>query len=284
MKSRLLTRDASATASARPTGEAKARVDAERPKALVTGASFGIGAAIAEGLAADGFDLAISATKTDNLRAIASMIEAAGARVVKLSVDLARADSVRAAVEDAVDALGRVDVLVNNAAVVLRKDALELTPDDWERVMQANVAGTFFSCQAMARHLVATGRSGCIINLASTHGIVGCAGVAAYGVSKAAIVHMTKTLAVEWAQYAIRVNAVAPGTVETLTRKKTLADRSFKQAILDSVPLHRLGSAEEVAGAVRYLASRLAAYVTGQTLLVDGGVTACGARGTGVTS
>lgn len=256
----------------------------DRPTAFVTGASFGIGAAIAAGLAADGFDVALSATRWENLHATIPTVSANGARVLSLTLDLTRPRSVQGAIEKAVDDFGHLDVLVNNAAVALRKDALDLTPDDWALVMQANVIGTFFACQAMARHLVETRRAGCIVNLASTHGVVGCAGVAAYGVSKAAIVHMTKMLAVEWAQYGIRVNAVAPGTVETPSREKTLADPSFKRAILNSVPLHRLGVAEEVAGAVRYLASPAAAYVTGQTLLVDGGVTACGARGVGVAS
>lgn len=259
----------------------QAQISAQRPTALVTGASYGIGAAIALGLADDGFDIALSARRVENLASVVAKVEAAGARAVPLALELRSLASIERATDAAIAALGRLDVVVNNAAIPLRKAALDITLEDWNAVIETNVTGTFFVCQRAARHFVARGAPGCIVNIASTHGVVGYAGVAAYGISKAAISHMTKTLAVEWAEYGIRVNAVAPGTVDTPSRAAVVHDPQIRQGILGRVPLHRFGTAEEMASAVRYLVSPAAAYVTGQTLIVDGGVTACGARGIG---
>jgi NAD(P)-dependent dehydrogenase (short-subunit alcohol dehydrogenase family) len=259
----------------------QAQASARRRKALVTGASYGIGAAIALALANDGYDVALTARRAENVADVAAKIEAAGARAVPLALDLRSHDSIARATDAAIAAFDQLDVVVNNAGIPFRKAALDITADDWNAVIETNVTGTFFMCQCAARHFVARSVPGCIVNLASTHGVVGFAGVAAYGISKAAIIHMTKTLAVEWAQYGIRVNAVAPGTVDTPTRAATLSDPEFRQNILNTVPLHRFATVEDVAAAVRYLASPAAGYITGQTLLVDGGLTACGARGTG---
>ena len=252
-----------------------------RRKALVTGASYGIGAAIALELANDGFDLALSATRIQNLDATTAKAEAAGARVVPLALDLRSHDSIKRATDAAIEAFDWLDLVVNNAGVPLRKAALDISPDEWNAVIETNLTGTFFVCQTVARHFISRRQPGCIINLASTHGVVGYAGVAAYGISKAAIIHLTKTLAVEWAEHGIRVNAIAPGTVDTPSRATALNDAQFRQGILSRVPLHRFGTVEEMASAVRYFASPSAAYVTGQTLILDGGVTACGGRGIG---
>ncbi len=259
----------------------QAQASPRRRKALVTGASYGIGAAIALDLANDGFDMALSATSVKNLDAVVAKAEAAGARVVPLALDLRSHDSIERATKAAIGAFDQLDLVVNNAGIPLRKAALDITRGEWNSVIETNLTGTFFMCQSVARYFVSRELPGCIINLASTHGVVGYAGVAAYGISKAAIIHMTKTLAVEWAEYGIRVNAVAPGTVDTASRAALLDDAQFRQGILNRVPLHRFGTAEEMAAAVRYLASSAATYITGQTLLIDGGVTACGARGIG---
>ena len=253
----------------------------EKRTALVTGASFGIGAAIALELARDGFDLAITATLTENLEATLSKLNTAGCRATVLELNLRSTDSIERTADEAVRELRRLDVLVNNAAVPFRKAAVDVSPKEWNDVMEVNAAGTFFLSQRIAKRWIDGKRPGCIINMASTYGVVGYSGVSVYGISKAAVVHMTKMLAVEWAGYGIRVNAVAPGTVETDSRATTLADPQYRQSILDKVPLHRFGTPEEIAAAVRYLASPAAAYVTGQLLLVDGGLSACGSRGTG---
>lgn len=248
---------------------------AGRRTAFITGASSGIGAATALALARDGFEVAVAATRHENLASVLAELAALGARALPVVLDLRSPSSIEQSMAAVIDAFGEVDVLVNNAAgIPLRKASTEVTREDWEAVIRINVTGTFFMCQQMGRHLIEGGRPGCIINMASTHGIVGFAQVAAYGTSKAAIIHMTKMLAIEWAERGIRVNAVAPGSVETPSRAAVLGDPVRRSAMLARVPLHRFANAAEVAAAVRYLASPAAAYVTGQTLVLDGGLTA----------
>jgi NAD(P)-dependent dehydrogenase (short-subunit alcohol dehydrogenase family) len=149
-----------------------------------------------------------------------------------------------------------------------------VTSAEWDEVMNANLKGTFFVTQRIARHLIDTGRPGCVINMASTHGLLGFPQRIAYGVSKAGLMHMTRMLAIEWAQYNIRVNAIAPGTVETPSRAVFLADPKTRKAMADRVPLARFATADEIAAAVVYLAGPQSTYITGHTLVVDGGLTA----------
>lgn len=241
--------------------------------AFVTGASQGIGAAIALALARDGFDVAVSSRDTGKLADLVTQLAAAGARAVPVALDVCSPGGIERAMAEIVAAFGRLDVLVNNAAVTLRKDALEVTRDEWETVMGTNLTGTFFMTQQMGRHLIANKHPGCIINIASTHGVVGFAKRSTYGISKAAIIHMTRMLAIEWADHGIRVNSVAPGTVKTPSRDAFMAEPGYREMMLNRIPLHRVGTPEEVAAAVCYLASPQASYITGQTLLLDGGLT-----------
>ena len=246
----------------------------QRRTALVTGASYGLGQATAVALAKDGYDVAVTELRVEDLSDTLDQIKAAGGRGVPVGLDLRAMPSVEKAMADAVSALGHVDVLVNNAGVTVRKLALEVTQAEWDEVIGVNLKGTFFMSQQMGRHLVATRRPGCVISIASTHGTIGFAQRTTYGISKAGIIHMTRVLAYEWAEHGIRVNAVAPGTVETKTRADYFkANPAARKAMVERVPLQRFGEPEEVAGAVRYLASPEAAYVTGQTLLLDGGLT-----------
>ena len=243
--------------------------------ALVTGASQGIGAAIALALARDGFDVAVSATRAENLAGTVGALAPTGARVVPLALNLCSPSSVEQAMAEVIRVFPHLDVLVNNAGITLRRTALEVTPAEWETVIDTNVKGTFFVSQQMGRHLIGGGRAGCIINIASTHGVLGFAQRSAYGVSKAAIMHMTRMLAIEWAEHGVRVNAIAPGTVETPSRAAFFAaDPKAREALLTRIPLRRFGTAGDVAEAVCYLASPQATCITGQTLLLDGGLTA----------
>ena len=242
--------------------------------AFVTGASQGIGAAIAVALARDGYDVAVSSTHPDKLAGTLAAAAAAGAKTVPVALDVRSQPSIEKAMAQVLEACGHLDVLVNNAGVPLRKRALELTAAEWDTVMDVNLSGTFFMSQQMGRHLVKDGRSGSIINIASTHGLVAMEQRSAYGIAKAAVMHMTRMLAIEWADHRIRVNAVAPGRVDTPSRAGALAEPGYRDKALGRIPLGRFGSADEVAGAVRYLASREAAYITGQTLVLDGGLTA----------
>jgi NAD(P)-dependent dehydrogenase (short-subunit alcohol dehydrogenase family) len=246
-----------------------------RRAALVTGASYGIGYATAVGLAQDGFDVAVTDLTTDPLARTVADVTAAGGKAVALALDLRVQDSVEKAISDAAAAFGGLDVLVNNAGVPsLGKPAVEVMRAEWEGNIGINLTGTFFMSTAMGRYLIGANRPGSVISLASTHGMVGFAGASAYGIAKAGIIHMTRMLAIEWASHNIRVNAVAPGTTLTESRAPGLANPARRDVMVSRIPLHRLGAPEEMAGAIRYLASPLASYITGQTLLLDGGLTA----------
>jgi NAD(P)-dependent dehydrogenase (short-subunit alcohol dehydrogenase family) len=242
----------------------------------VTGASYGVGAATALALARGGYDVAITATRSDNLRRTLATLAETKARVVPLVLDLRGQQSIMRVFGDTLAALGQLDVLVNNAALNLRKLAVDVTPDDWDAVMKTNTRGTFFLSQQAGRHWIAGGQPGCIVNIVSAHGLVGAAERSTYGISKAAVIHMTKMLAVEWGDHGIRVNAVAPGRMQTdsPSRAEKGADPAYMAAVLKRIPLHRLATAEEVAAAVCWLASPVAASVTGQTIILDGGLTA----------
>ena len=246
-----------------------------RQAAFVSGASYGIGAATALALAHDGFDLALAATRVENLSKVATQLEATGVRVVPLALDVRSPSSIEQAMGSAVKALGRMDLLVNNAGITLRRPALEVAPEEWDAVIRTNLTGSFFMSQQLGRHLISARRAGCIINIASTHGLVGLAERSAYGISKAGMMHMTRMLAIEWAAYGIRVNAVAPGRVASGSPMRTASagDPKLLELLHSRVPLHRSASSEEIAAAVCYLASPQAAYITGQTLVLDGGLT-----------
>lgn len=245
-----------------------------RRTAFITGASQGIGAASAVALAHSGFDVAVSSTRVEKLDPVLAEIAAAGARAVPIELDVRSQASIARAMQAAVAGLGAVEVLVNNAAITLRRAALDVTPDEWDAVIRTNITGTFFMTQQMGRHLVAGGREGCVISLASTHGVVGMVNRSTYGITKAAIMHMTRTLAIEWAQHRIRLNAIAPGRVDTPSRAGSYGDPKYIESMLNRVPLRRFGQMDEIAAAVCYFASPAASYITGQTLVMDGGVTA----------
>ena len=249
---------------------------AVRRAALITGASYGVGAATALALAREGFDVAITATKIDNLAATQMSVEALGVRVVPAALDLRDGSGIALALRPIITALGGLDVLVNNAGANLRKSATEVTARDWDAVMDVNLRGTFFLTQEVGRHLIAAGRGGCIVNIASTHALIGAPERSTYGISKAALVGMTRMLAVEWAEHGIRVNAIAPGRLVTdsPSRAEKGADPAYMEAMLKRIPLHRQATAEEVAATVAYLASPAAAAMTGQLLVLDGGLTA----------
>jgi len=226
-------------------------------------------------LAKDGFDVAISATRADHLARTVAELEPLGKRVLPIVLDLRSTTSINTAISEVVATLGGIDVLVNNAATSVRKRAIDLTPAEWNAVINVNVTGTFFLTQQVGRHLIERACPGSIINIASVHGILGVAERCAYGVSKAAIIQMTRMLAVEWAENAIRVNAVAPGRLltESPSRATTAQDQHYMDAMLKRIPLHRFATVDEVAAAVSYLAGTNAESITGQTLVLDGGLT-----------
>jgi 2-deoxy-D-gluconate 3-dehydrogenase len=242
--------------------------------ALVTGAASGIGSAVALALARAGYDLAVTDLEASWLDEVVTQIERCGRKVVAIALDLRSEADIARAVEEAVAARGTIDLLVNNAGRPLQKPAAEVTWEEWNDVIDINLKGSFFLSAALARHWRERGRGGAIVSLASTHGLTGIAGRSVYGISKGGIIQMTRMLAIEWAPLGIRVNAVAPATVLTPSREKLLADPAVRAQMLARIPLGRFPTTEEVAAAVCYLASDAARSITGQILLLDGGLTA----------
>lgn len=252
-----------------------ATTHAPRRSAFVTGGTAGLGAAIAVALAEKGYDVAISERPQlmAGLTATLAAIEKAGGRAHAVPLELSAITSIEAAAASVFDAFGHIDVLVNSAAAPLHKAALELTPEEWDSIMQPNLKGTFFLTQKVGQGMIQRGTPGTIISMASTHGMVALANRSTYGIAKAGIIHMTRMLAIEWAPHHITLNAIAPGTIATPSRAITLKDPEFKKMMLGRVPLGRFGTMAEIAGAAVYLASPEAKFMTGQTLVLDGGLT-----------
>jgi NAD(P)-dependent dehydrogenase (short-subunit alcohol dehydrogenase family) len=246
----------------------------KKPAAFISGAAQGIGAAIALAFAKAGYDLALSSTNKNKLADVTAQCSAAGARVAPVSLNVTDQASIEAGFREAIAALGQLDVLVNNAAITLPRMAVDVTREDWSSIMDTNLTGTFFMCQQMGRHLIGTKRPGTVISITSTHGVLGFPLRSTYGISKAAVMHMARMLAIEWAEHGIRVNTIAPGTVLTATRKEYAdANPGYLDKMIARVPLKRTCMPEEIADAAVYLASPAASYITGQTLLLDGGLT-----------
>jgi NAD(P)-dependent dehydrogenase (short-subunit alcohol dehydrogenase family) len=243
-------------------------------RALVTGTSAGLGRAIAVALAREGYDLALADLDVATLKDTLADSVIRQRKAVPVALDLRSQDSIKAAFESATQALGGVDLLVNNAGRALLKPVVDVTDAEWDDVIDTNLKGAFFLAQLFGRACIAAKRPGVIVSMASTHGMTGIAGRSVYGISKAGLIQMTRMLAIEWASHDIRVNAVAPTTVMTESRQELLRDPGKRAAALARIPSGRFATPEEVAAAVVYLASPEAGSVTGHTLPVDGGLTA----------
>lgn len=234
--------------------------------ALVTGASSGFGAHFARILASSGARVIAAARRTDRLAALVHEIEGAGGRASVLELDVADPEAVSAAFE----AMGAVDIVVNNAGVSGTSRSIDTPAEEWRWVYGVNVDGLFFVCQAAARAMIAAGQGGSIINIASITGQRPNAGNAAYSSSKAAVEHLTRCLALDWARYQIRVNAIAPGYFETDINRDFLAS-DFGQKMIKRIPQRRTGEMADLSGPLLLLASEASSYMTGSCLTVDGG-------------
>ncbi|BET66792.1 glucose 1-dehydrogenase [Opitutales bacterium ASA1] len=239
--------------------------------ALVTGASRGLGQTFARALARAGADLILTARDAADLAPFAAEMEATGRRVLALPLDVRDHGSIQKMVTRAVADFGKIDVLVNNAGCNVRKPALDVTWDDWNLVLDTNLRGTFFVAQAVARHMIAR-RYGRIINIGSVTCVAGYAGLAPYGASRGGVKQLTMSLADDWGPHGITVNCLAPGWFKTAQNAVLYENQEWVDYLCDRIPLKRPGSPTDLEGAVVFLASDASAYVTAQTLLIDGGI------------
>jgi NAD(P)-dependent dehydrogenase (short-subunit alcohol dehydrogenase family) len=240
----------------------------------VTGAARGIGSACALALAQAGADVALGLRDAGAAGGLADDIRALGRRALPLQMEVTRRAEIAQAVAQALAHFGRIDVLVNNAGIGPPNPAELVTEEDFDRTVAVNLKGTFFVSQAVGRAMIERRTGGRIINLSSQAGFVALPTESVYCMTKAAIAHLTKCLAVEWAAHGINVNAVAPTFIRTPGTVKWLEDERFREDLLSRIPLGRVGEPVDVAGAVVYLASPAASLITGTTLLIDGGWTA----------
>ena len=254
--------------------EAFPQFDLDHQVALVTGAARGLGRATALALANAGADVALGLRDKRTGRDLAGEIEALGRRALLLQMDITDLAQVSSAVDEAAAQLGRIDILVNNAGVAPENAAEHVTETDFDWTCAVNLKGTFFVSQAVGRLMIGQ-RHGRIVNLSSQAGFVALPGESVYCMTKAAIAHLTKCLAVEWGMHGITVNAVAPTFIVTPGTAPALENETFKADVIERIAaLHRVGQPMDVAGAIVFLASPAAALITGHTLLIDGGWTA----------
>ena len=239
--------------------------------ALVTGASRGLGKHFALSLARAGADVAVTSRTLDSLADTAAAITALGRRALPVALDVRDHAGIQTAVAAVHAHFGRIDILVNNAGCNIRKPALDVTWDDWNTILDTNLRGIFFVAQAVGRHMVAAGR-GRIINIGSVTCVAGYAGLAPYGASRGGVMQLTMSLAADWGPSGVTVNCLAPGWFKTSQNAVMYENAERVKYLSDKIPLRRPGAMDDLTGTVVFLSSDASAYVTGQTLLVDGGI------------
>jgi NAD(P)-dependent dehydrogenase (short-subunit alcohol dehydrogenase family) len=239
--------------------------------AIVTGASRGLGQYFGRALARAGADLVITSRNAPSLGPFQEEIEALGRRAVPVELDVRNYDSIQRAVEHAHAAYGKIDILVNNAGCNVRKPALDVSWDDWNLVLDTNLRGAFFMAQAVARKMVPR-RYGRIINIGSVTCVCGYAGLGPYTASRGGVKQLTMSLADDWGPHGITVNCLAPGWFKTAQNRVLYENPEWVDYLVDRIPLKRPGQPDDLDGAVVFLASDACQYITGQTLLVDGGI------------
>lgn len=239
--------------------------------ALVTGTSRGLGQCLGRALARAGADLVITSRDPAGLRAFQLEVESLGRKALPLALDVRQFESIQQMAEAAVRHYGKIDILVNNAGCNVRKPAVEVTWDDWNLILDTNLRGTFFVSQAVARQMIPR-KYGRIINIGSVTCVAGYAGLGPYGASRGGVKQLTMSLADDWGVHGITVNCLAPGWFKTAQNAVMYQDKEWVDYLCDRIPLKRPGQPQDLDGAVVFLASDASEYVTGQTLLVDGGI------------
>ena len=243
--------------------------------AVVVGGTSGIGQAIAHGLAQAGADVIPTSRRAEQVDIAAREIEEFGRRSLRVTSDVSDRASLERVLSEAIQAFGKVDILVNSAGRTKRAPTIDFPEDDWNDIIDTNLTGTLRACQVFGRHMLEN-ESGSIINIASLSTFVALYEVAAYSASKAAVGSLTKSLAIEWSSRGVRVNAIAPGVFRTALNQKLLDETDRGREFLLRTPMKRFGNVEELAGAAIFLASDAASFVTGEILAVDGGFLASG--------
>ena len=239
--------------------------------AIVTGTSRGLGQYFARALARAGADLVLTSRDGKTLAPFEAEISALGRRSLSLDLDVRNHESIQRMAAAAHEAFGRIDILVNNAGCNVRKPALEVTWDDWNLILDTNLRGSFFVAQAVARHMIER-KYGRIVNVGSVTSVAGYAGLGPYGASRGGIRQLTMSLADDWGKFGITVNTLAPGWFRTAQNKVMYEDTEWVEYLTERIPLKRPGQPDDLDGAIVFLASEASRYVTGQTLLVDGGI------------
>ena len=247
--------------------------------AIVTGTSRGLGQYFARALAKAGADLVLTSRKRESLAAFEAEIKALGRRAVSLELDVRSQESIERMAAEAEAAFGQIHILVNNAGCNISKPALDVTWEDWNQILDTNLRGTFFVAQAVARGMIAKGY-GRIVNIGSVTSVAGYAGLAPYGASRGGVRQLTMSLADDWGKHGVTVNCLAPGWFRTEQNKVLYENQEWVDYLTDRIPVKRPGEPHDLDGAVVFLASEASRYVTGQTLLVDGGISTGAARAT----
>lgn len=245
----------------------------DNQKVIVTGAGRGIGRALAIGLAEAGADVALLSRTKEDLEQTASVIRELGREALVIPTDVTSRDDIQQSIQTIMEEWGTIDVLINNAGMNIRSKALDVTDEEWQKIMDTNLKSTFMMSQEVGRIMKEKEIRGKIISISSVGGHVALRTGVVYAATKAAMIQMTKVLALEWGPYQINVNAIGPWYFKTPLTEKLLADPDYLQDILDVTPLNRVGELQELVGPAVFLASEAGNYVTGQTLFVDGGMT-----------
>ena len=237
---------------------------------IVTGGGGGIGRAVCLALAQGGADVVVGDIVSQAAKKVSEEIQATGRKSVPFEIDVSKGDQVNEMVKTGLNSFGKIDILVNVAGTHLKSSIEDLSEQDWDRIMAVNLKGTFLCSQAVGREMIKQG-GGSIVNFASIAGYTPEINSGAYSPSKAAVVSLTKLMAVEWAKYNVRVNAVGPGPIRTAMLETAFPSEAQRKQRMKSIPMNRLGNPEEVANAVVFLASDECPYITGQVLVIDGG-------------